>query len=319
MTTSRSYANNINGRGGDTPKRNGPANFKSSSSSVSILSMANKLGGSLGSLSGTGSNRTCKRTPQKQRGGCRMSKSFDESAETKSKSSALRGSAKKLLSAVTSDKLVDVFKEIQSTHERQMIELMTRQQKEQQNMQKEFEKQQLLLLAQIEQSFPGICLPRLAEKISIGQRGESIERDGTVISQISVEKNSVPPKSVEINGMHGLANGAESKCPLDAIYPRESPITSPPCQTKSNRSTQSSMTKTKSPPIGLYSTSVLNGHRWQSGVNRQLFPLESRTRHVPVINVVYEERHVSLSSTNFLIFSKFASLHESIFSMSIFH
>ena len=207
---------------------------------ISILTMANKLSGSLGSLS-NGSGR-----------GMKSSRSFDVGTP---KSGRKIG---KLLSTVTSEKLVGVFKEIQSTHERQMMELIERQRKEQAVMQKEFEKQQVMLMAQIEKNFPGICLPR---------------------------------DEILVNGTAGKTRcfDEKQKCPLDDIYPREA--IKDECEHL--RIVRNGGTE-KSPPIGLYSNSVLNSNRKNLGVSRQLFPLESKTRMIPLIKKrIYDERHVS--------------------------
>ncbi|XP_014211944.1 uncharacterized protein LOC106641881 [Copidosoma floridanum] len=73
---------------------------------------------------------------------------------------------KKQKPIVTSEKIVKVFKEIQETHKKQILELMARQLKEQTRMQENFKKQQILLLAQIRKAFPEISISALTEAIS---------------------------------------------------------------------------------------------------------------------------------------------------------
>ncbi|XP_043288864.1 uncharacterized protein Cp110 [Venturia canescens] len=251
--------------------------------SVSVPSCGNKIGGSLGNLR-NGSptvKRTSKRsttsTPQKQMS---LSRSFDKSLNnsnptsfgTKSSSQTLRGSTQKLLSTVTSEKLIDVFKEIQNTHERQMSQLVARQQQEQRNMQKEFEKQQILLLAQIEQTFPGIRLSGLADKIT-----------GHSTNVNSSEKSDTPPPPKR-------SDPKDVKCPLDGIYPTENEI----------RSNDGKLPL--SPAINgnyhLQCSQSINGQRKNYAVSRQLFPLESKTSHVPVLDkrTTYEDKHIKAAT-----------------------
>lgn len=249
--------------------------------SVSIPSCGKKFGGSLGNLgSSSPAARATKRstTPQKQMA---VSRSFDKSLNstnssslaTKSSSQALRGSTQKLLSAVTSEKLIDVFKEIQNTHERQMSQLVARQQREQYNMQKEFEKQQILLLAQIEQTFPGISLTGFADRVVT--RLTDVDSPAKSLASLSPKR----------------PNPKDAKCPLDGIYPTEDMVRS----TDGRFVTESP----PSPPINgshhRQCSESFNSQRKNYAVSRQLFPLESKTSHLPILDKrpTYEDKHVS--------------------------
>ncbi|XP_011297281.1 uncharacterized protein [Fopius arisanus] len=138
-----------------------------------------KLGGSLGDLL-NGSSEMQSQEPDE-----RMTKSLDTTD----------------FEAGTSERLLGVFREIQRTHDRQMADLIERQQREQAFMQQAFEKQQLMLLEQIDRSFPGISIMELVKRVE-GERkwrnedfSSSFDSDGSVSINMGESGLEVSPES----------------------------------------------------------------------------------------------------------------------------
>lgn len=211
-----------------------------------ILNLANRLGGSCGNLDKFG-GQSCRAMNAKN-----IKQTIEES-QSPSK-------------VGMSEKLMIIFKEIQRKHEEQMAELIAKQQREQNSMQKEFEKQQVLLLGQIKKTFPGISIPQPTENVlGIGE---------DVSSSYSQNLNLVCSPMIE--NFDDNQKPVVAKCPLDYIYPLNNGISSIEEGEENKKTIQRSAEK-------------------YSNVSRQLFPLDSNTVHVPVpVNVIYTSKHVGI-------------------------
>ncbi|XP_024943391.1 uncharacterized protein LOC107269877 isoform X2 [Cephus cinctus] len=283
---------------------------------VSILNLANKLGGSLGSLSSV--NTQPYRCIDKEHAeDVQQNKNFHEGSITDSET---QNSKSPLKSVVTSEKLLTIFKEIQSAHEKQMADLMERQRREQSNMQKEFERQQILLLTQIKKTFPGISMTVLPESNSNTVLDKSIPSPHEIsmntseeLAQQKITENLLKgvQKVNEVQCVDEINHANVMKCPLDYIYPANGTCHSSHYERTSSQSTQTSEDESVSKTDDSSSTKDMmtqnynnddytsNGkqsdssERRHSNVIRQLFPLDSRTTHLPVPdNTLYTENHI---------------------------
>ncbi|XP_015121971.1 uncharacterized protein LOC107044560 [Diachasma alloeum] len=142
-----------------------------------------KLGGSLGDLLNS-SNDISTAEPDE-----RMTKSLDIND----------------FEAGTSERLLGVFREIQRTHDRQMADLIERQQREQAFMQEAFEKQQLMLLEQIDKTFPGISIMELVKRVGEGERKKDWKNE-----EFSSSFDSDGSMSINL-GESGLEGSPEGK------------------------------------------------------------------------------------------------------------
>lgn len=93
----------------------------------------------------------------------------------------------------TSERLLGVFREIQRTHDRQMADLIERQQREQIFMQQAFEKQQLMLLDHIDRTFPGISIAELVKRVGEWKNGDF---SSSFDSEYSVSMNFESPETL---------------------------------------------------------------------------------------------------------------------------
>jgi hypothetical protein len=285
--------------------------LKKTIKNTSILNLANRLSGSLGSLSSV-SPKPFKRVERKNSNDSSSDKSFTPDSVKNN------DSQKKQKPVITSEKIITVFKEIQDTHKRQMIELMKRQQKEQVIMQEDFKKQQILLLAQIRKAFPEISILALSEAIT-GKNAESNTPQNSKTVSERPESTQIR-KSIEkqqVNGINYLSKKDEhiiNKSPMNSTQQSKDLLTTSchlPVQTTNstvypyyqnsyqltqnindsscilnNRIQLSNIIAIDDIPVG-------NPVRRQSNVSRQLFPLDKAIR-VPVLdNSVYTEKHVS--------------------------
>ncbi|KAH0560208.1 uncharacterized protein LOC123265332 isoform X1 [Cotesia glomerata] len=166
---------------------------------------------------------------------------------------------------VTSEKLLQVFKEIQKTHHHQMAHLIARQQKEQIIMQQEFEKQQLMLLEQLEKTCPGISLPAIIKKITTPV--DKLKRYNSPRDSVSLPKDNQNRSDSESSPLNGSSFGSEGS--LSIHFTSHDASLS---ESKTNRERRSS-------------------------VSRQLFPLECKSTHVPITNgAVYDDRHIKAAT-----------------------
>ncbi|KAG8041352.1 hypothetical protein G9C98_002340 [Cotesia typhae] len=167
---------------------------------------------------------------------------------------------------VTSEKLLQVFKEIQKTHHHQMAHLIARQQKEQIIMQQEFEKQQLMLLEQLEKTCPGISLPAIIKKITTPV--DKLKKYNSPRDSVSLPKDSQNRSDTESSPLNGSSFGSEGSLSIHFT------------------SHDASLSESKT-----------NRERRRSSVSRQLFSLECKTTYVPITNgAVYDDRHVKAAT-----------------------
>ncbi|XP_006568656.1 probable serine/threonine-protein kinase ndrD isoform X2 [Apis mellifera] len=165
-----------------------------------------------------------------------------------SRNTDIKNSISRLKSTIASDKLLTVYKKVQEMHKKQMAELMFRQHREQTLLQKEFEKQQLLLLIEIKKSFPEVSVPLLSENILSPAFNQIISNDNNDnkvfennndnMQNVKKVKNNLEDK-IEYSQDHNMKMVS---CPLNYIYP-EMNYDNTPCSTKYSCIVQSSETE----------------------------------------------------------------------------
>ncbi|XP_070162921.1 putative uncharacterized protein DDB_G0292292 isoform X3 [Polyergus mexicanus] len=226
----------------------------------------------------------------------------------------------KTKSSITPEKLLTVYKEIEEMHKKQMMELIYRQQKEQFLLQAEFQKQQMLLLAEIEKCSSNISYQVNASsnvtsnQLSINNK----ERVRNIISETGQElnvNNSVSNLQEEAhnNKSSPMTHTNVIVCPLDYISSKNlylfkqckppffimdtSPATSDYdftrevtlCNTTCNNNNNNNNNDDDDDNCKMHNRIVYKN----SNVNRQLFPLNSNTTHVPVLDTsVYLDKHI---------------------------
>lgn len=219
-----------------------------------------------------------------------------------------------LKSSIASDKLLTVYKKVQEMHKKQMFELMSRQQREQTQLQKEFEKQQLLLLTEIRKSFPKISVPFLSESI-LSTAFNQVTSNGEKFNE-NIEHSRQNIKTLECNlqqenevGHLQDNNASMIPCPLDYICPEMNLSNREPCSPKHshlndceslcNINNSVTTVRRKNTETQLNNKIhekkfVEEGCGWKRlNVSRQLFPLDSQTIHVPVLDrTIYGAKHV---------------------------
>ncbi|XP_046484063.1 uncharacterized protein [Neodiprion pinetum] len=272
-----SQMQSVRGSGGST--KSGNSQKFRSNRNVSFINLANRLGGSVGSLVNFG-GQSCQA----------MNARNDRSKPTIINEAQSTPSPVK--SVAVTDKLVIIFKEIQRKHEEQMAELIAKQQREQKNMQREFEKQQALLLGQIKKTFPGILIPPTAEE----------ETPEVLKPVLNTTKEDDDTYSLDKN------NPPLPKCPLDYIYPlnghcetiissSNNTSTHPKVDTSENKGLESNelLSKNIDAPSSIHRSK--NTADKCLNVSRQLFPLDSNTVHVPIpVNVHYTAKHIKAAT-----------------------
>lgn len=277
-------------------------------SGTCTLNLANELQGSIGSA-----NNPETQLPRKD-----DSSHHDDIGDSKEDSIEAK-------SSVASEKLLTVYKEIEEMHRKQMMELIDRQRKEQSLLQAEFQKQQMILLAEIQKYSSGVpsradvtVANELApsDKTRLGDSADEAKRQlnvysvGNVHAEVYCNSNSKLPSTA--------SHANVVVCPLDYISSkhlylpkhRRSPFTmdtSPAdlgsdftrkidlgntaYNNSNNNNNNDDDSNSNYEPYNrtTYKTSV---------VSRQLFPLDSNTTHVPVLDTsVYLEKHVSRITT----------------------
>ncbi|XP_054012907.1 uncharacterized protein LOC128894884 [Hylaeus anthracinus] len=227
-----------------------------------------------------------------------------------------------LKSSIASDKLLTVYKKVQEMHKKQMIELVSRQQREQLLLQKEFEKQQLLLLREIKKSFPEISVPLLTENISstaFSQGTPNSEKHFENIDRSTENLKNLKSNLQEENEVTHLRenNASLIPCLLDYVYSEKNLCKPESCSSKSSLSidtlemeslhkTNNSVTMVAKEEtetrLDVRRTNekklVEEGHEWKRlNVSRQLFPLDSKTIHVPVLDrTIYGSKHIEAAT-----------------------
>lgn len=239
----------------------------------------------------------------------------------------IQNSISKLKSTAASDKLLTVYKKVQEMHKKQMAELMFRQHKEQTLLQKEFEKQQFLLLTEIKKSFPEISVSLLSENslspsVSMTTHNKFVENNNeNNVQNVTRLKNSAEQE----NGIeHSQDNNIKiAPCPLNYIYPEMNYDMNIPCSTHSctaqsvetelSSDVNNSVTNVKTRDIEMRLNDVENYKERlakesetnkRSNVSRELFPLDSKTTHVPIPDrTIYETKHVGVNTYSVFGFS----------------
>ncbi|XP_043673217.1 myb-like protein P [Vespula pensylvanica] len=290
------------------------------SKNISVLNTTNKLGGSLGNLHDIETQMHKINESQTSRT-YKHNESFDKENTSNDK---INESIEKCNSANISEKLLTILKEIEEVHKRQMSELVIRQQQEQSSLQKEFEKQQLLLLTEIKKSFPEIS-PVIDDKYL-----SSTSLDQAVSTNNSTSKNSPTDTKQEDENLESLTvvqkdnlllspNQRELSpiCPLNYIYSKnhlndtkkhlkcyefiqssqseayDTSMSKYNCTLIKNREIQEHMNKNK---MRDYNLSVTSESK-KPTISRRLFPLDCKTVHVPIIDSsMYAEKHIQAAS-----------------------
>ncbi|XP_044015671.1 uncharacterized protein LOC122857528 [Aphidius gifuensis] len=204
----------------------------------------------------------------------RMTKSLDISSfnNDNSKRSTKRG--------LTSQRLLHVFEEIQKTHEKQMVELVQRQKQEQVLMQKTFEKQQLMLLDQIDKTFPGISVQKIV--------GELAENNKEFNERF-------------INNKQMIYNGNLNVCESNL----DNQVSEFACQSGNESTTfnGSSFNSDGKSSIGVNLSGEKeninnpnSNERRRPSSSRQLFPLTSQSNRVDTGSLHYNQKHVQAAT-----------------------
>ncbi|XP_012537476.2 putative mediator of RNA polymerase II transcription subunit 24 [Monomorium pharaonis] len=218
----------------------------------------------------------------------------------------------------TPDKLLMIYKEIEEMHKKQMTELIYRQRKEQSLLQAEFQKQQMLLLAEIRKCASGT--PRQANSSNVAlNRSLSNNETGSA----SRESNVNSPGNIYAETHRNIKLSPLSNrvivCPLDYLPSRNLYLLKHPLTADNSPATLDyDFTKKVSLSENTYNNNNNNNYYnnnndsnngnnddnsscesrdliacKNSNVSRQLFPLDSNTTHVPVLdNTAYLEKHV---------------------------
>ncbi|XP_029672198.1 protein PFC0760c-like [Formica exsecta] len=225
----------------------------------------------------------------------------------------------KTKSSITPEKLLTVYKEIEEMHKKQMMELIYRQQKEQFLLQAEFQKQQMLLLAEIEKCSSNISYEVNASsnvtsnQLSINNK----ERLGNIISETGQELNVNSASNLNEEAHYNNKSSPMKHtnvivCPLDYISSKNlylfkhykppffitdtSPATSDYDFTRevTSRNTTCNNNNNNNDDDDDSNCKMHNHIVYKnSNVNRQLFPLNSNTTHVPVLDTsVYLDKHI---------------------------
>ncbi|KAL0131876.1 hypothetical protein PUN28_003022 [Cardiocondyla obscurior] len=210
----------------------------------------------------------------------------------------------------TPDKLLTIYKEIEEMHKKQMMELIHRQRKEQSLLQAEFQKQQMLLLTEIRKCASGV--PRQGnESNATLNRSMSNDETRSVSHEMRQRSNINSPNSIRYNIKSTLANRV-IVCPLDYFPSKNVYLLKRQSYTADNSPATLDVDFVKK--LSLCDTAYYNNNNdnnnngnndvnssyesrdlvvyKNSNVSRQLFPLDSNAKHVPVLDTVYQDKHV---------------------------
>lgn len=226
----------------------------------------------------------------------------------------------KTKSSTIPEKLLIVYKQIEEMHKKQILELISRQRKEQSLLQTEFQKQQMILLAEIRKCSLGI-VPYQADAISNATTNqlssdESRLQDSDTREQLNVNSSSNLQEAnlrKFCNSKLSSGNHADVICPLDYISPKNFHLfkshASSPLITEVSLAALNLDAIRKVNSYDVMHNNNNNSNDYNSNceshdysvrknftVNRQLFPLDSNTIHVPVLDTsAYLDKHVSMS------------------------
>lgn len=226
----------------------------------------------------------------------------------------------KTKSSITPEKLLIVYKEIEEMHKKQMMELINRQQKEQSLLQAEFQKQQMLLLAEIQKCSSSISYQvnasNITSNITSNQLSINKERVGDIISETGQQLNVNPASNLHVEAHYNSKSSPMKHtnvivCPLDYITSKNLYLFKhykPPLFITDTSSATPDFDFTRE--VNLCDTTYNNNNNndddnncgqynrivyKNSNVNRQLFPLNSNTTHVPILDTsMYLNKHVSI-------------------------
>lgn len=227
----------------------------------------------------------------------------------------------KTKSSITPEKLLTVYKEIEEMHKKQMMELIYRQQKEQSLLQAEFQKQQMLLLAEIQKCSSNIPYQvNASSNVISNQLSINKERLGNITSETEQQLNVNPANNSRVEAHYSSKSSPRKHtnvivCPLDYISSKNLYLfkhCKPPSFITDTSPATPDFDFTKE--VNLYDTTCNNNNNDDNddncelynrpvyknlNVNRQLFPLNSNTTHVPIIDTsVYLDKHVSIYNFN---------------------
>ncbi|XP_072760313.1 uncharacterized protein [Anoplolepis gracilipes] len=229
----------------------------------------------------------------------------------------------KIKSSITPEKLLTVYKEIEEMHKKQMMELIYRQRKEQSLLQAEFKKQQMLLLAEIQKCSSNIP-HQVAASSNITSNQLSITNKEEIENIISETGQQLNVNSVGNLHTEAHYNSKSSPmkhtnvivCPVDYIsknlfffkqykppsfimdaspatpnfdFTRKVNLSNTICNNNNNNNNNDDDDDDDGNNYESHNRTVYKN----SNVNRQLFPLNSNTTHVPVIDSsAYLDKHV---------------------------
>lgn len=224
----------------------------------------------------------------------------------------------KAKSSVTSEKLLTVYREIEEMHKKQMMELIDRQRKEQSLLQAEFQKQQMLLLAEIQKCSAGVAY-QVADAPNTGRemrQQSDVNSPRSVRADVACDNNGRSISESRANVVVCPLNYISSKSLYAPKYHR-SPLH---ITDTSSAALHLDLKRRMNLRDAAHSDSINsnnnnnnidnenndNSHVRESrdrvaykspAVSRQLFPLDSNTTHVPVLDTsVYHEKHVSITT-----------------------
>nr|XP_031827895.1 uncharacterized protein LOC116424954 isoform X2 [Nomia melanderi] len=218
----------------------------------------------------------------------------DSCAEEISRNADTKDLTSKLKFNITSDKLLTVYKKVQEMHKKQMAELVFRQQKEQTLLQEEFEKQQLLLLTEIRKSFPEISVSLLPENIlstplnQVTPNHDKLSKDTDHnMEHVKNVKSNFQDESkiihLQDNNKKVVSYSVDNSCSKNSL-----PVTESCVMGKEEVNVQPDKDKS-------YEKKLVKdgGGCKRLNVSRQLFPLDSKTVHVPILDrTIYGSKHV---------------------------
>lgn len=233
----------------------------------------------------------------------------------------------KIKLSITSDKLLTVYKEIEEMHKKKMVELINRQRKEQSLLQAEFQKQQKLLLTEIQKCSSEML--RQVDTSNVTSNQSLLSHNETNLGNISEkEKHSNTNSSSNLDAEpHSNSKVLSTDhtnvimCPLEYI-PSKNLYLLRHCKSSITNAFPSTLDFDFTGKENLCDVTynnnnndddITNGNQKSydrvvfrsSTVNRQLFPLDSNTTHVPVIDSSsYLDKHVS-RKYNFNTFMKY--------------
>jgi len=227
----------------------------------------------------------------------------------------------KTKSSTMPEKLLTVYRQIEEMHKKQIMELINRQRKEQSLLQAEFQKQQMILLAEIQKcSFEVSCQSNVPNAASNELLSNSTNLETKLEDSKREELNVNFPRNLHAETHHtnashnklSSANSANVICPLDYISPKDlhllkSHASSPLITDISITALNFDVVREANSCEVMYHNnnnsndynSNIESHnhsiRKNSTVNRQLFPLDSNTTHVAVLDTsAYLDKHVSI-------------------------